>query len=277
MIFDWFKRRARTDAEEAKDAEKAGYSRREFLRGGFVRQAMDRAMDAGEVDAQAGEQACGEAGAGSAAVDLLAILSELNPHDSERQLPPGVEELKIHRRGTIPVLRPPGAVAEPDFLQLCTRCDACVAACPHDAIARAPARFREAAGTPMIDAAVEACRMCADTPCIGACPTQALSAVPTMPATEARPARHKIGLAMIQQFSCLAWNHSFCSVCVERCPEDDAIEVVHGKPRILAENCTGCGICHSVCPAPINAILLMPNPSRPAAQGAPPDTTPTLP
>lgn len=272
MIFDWLRKGAKSGAE--KDAQDAGYSRREFLRGSFVRRAIDRAVDAGVVEDDAATT-CAEARDGAPAVDLLAILSDLDPHNPTRQLPPGVEELKRNRRGTIPVLRPPGAVAEPDFLQLCTRCDACLEACPHEAIVRAPARFREAAGTPMIDAVREACRMCADTPCIAACPTPALSGAPTMPATHERPARHKIGLAMIQQFSCLAHNHSFCSVCVERCPEDGAIEVLQGKPRILPEHCTGCGICQSVCPAPINAILLMPNPSRPPARVEPGEPLPT--
>jgi ferredoxin len=30
-----------------------------------------------------------------------------------------------------PLLRPPGAIAEPDFLATCTRCGDCAKACPH--------------------------------------------------------------------------------------------------------------------------------------------------
>jgi translation initiation factor RLI1 len=36
-----------------------------------------------------------------------------------------------------------------------------------------------------------------------------------------------------------------------------------GKPRIIEETCTGCGVCQHVCPAPANAILLMPVQERP--------------
>lgn len=69
-------------------------------------------------------------------------------------------------------------------------------------------------------------------------------------------------IARVDQDSCLAYNRSFCSVCAERCPVDGAIEVERGKPTIIADNCTGCGICHSVCPSPVNAITLSPKPSR---------------
>jgi ferredoxin-type protein NapG len=31
----------------------------------------------------------------------------------------------------------------------------------------------------------------------------------------------------------------------------------------VAEACTGCGVCQFVCPAPHNAVLLMPVPERP--------------
>ncbi|MGB0259110.1 MAG: 4Fe-4S binding protein [Coraliomargarita sp.] len=29
-----------------------------------------------------------------------------------------------------------------------------------------------------------------------------------------------------------------------------------GIPRIVADLCTACGVCHDLCPAPTNAILL---------------------
>lgn len=77
------------------------------------------------------------------------------------------------------------------------------------------------------------------------------------PADPAQP-----GIATLQRRSCLAYNRSFCTVCAERCPVDGAIVVERGKPRIIAANCTGCGICQDVCPAPMNAIVLMSNPNR---------------
>lgn len=64
-------------------------------------------------------------------------------------------------------------------------------------------------------------------------------------------------LALILDRFCLAWQGSFCSVCSERCPEPGAITVTHGKPRVNPDLCTGCKICHDVCPAPKNAVFLV--------------------
>jgi ferredoxin-type protein NapF len=159
----------------------------------------------------------------------------------------------IGRPFALPIHRPPGAVDEALFLSGCTRCDACIAACPVSAIVHAPARFREAAGTPMVDPYSSACIMCADTPCITACKPGVLRADQPL----------KMGVAWIQTMACLAHTGSFCSVCSERCPVPGAIEVSAGKPRIREDVCTGCGTCAAVCPAPANAVVVMPLADRP--------------
>lgn len=64
-------------------------------------------------------------------------------------------------------------------------------------------------------------------------------------------------VAVIQGRHCLAYQKSFCSVCYEQCPEEGAIEVKQGIPIIVGGNCTGCRVCHDVCPAPVNAILMI--------------------
>lgn len=69
--------------------------------------------------------------------------------------------------------------------------------------------------------------------------------------------------ARIQPWACLAHQGTFCSVCRERCPVPGAIELAGGKPIIVDDLCTGCGVCQFVCPAPENAILLMPLAVRP--------------
>ena len=49
-------------------------------------------------------------------------------------------------------LRPPYAKPELEFLLSCTRCDACMAVCPHEVIFTLPALYGvEAAGTPALD------------------------------------------------------------------------------------------------------------------------------
>jgi Na+-translocating ferredoxin:NAD+ oxidoreductase RNF subunit RnfB len=64
--------------------------------------------------------------------------------------------------------------------------------------------------------------------------------------------------AVIQGRFCLAYQNSFCSVCSERCPVPGAIAVQDGIPQVVLDLCTGCGICHDVCPAPTNAIRMIP-------------------
>lgn len=54
--------------------------------------------------------------------------------------------------------------------------------------------------------------------------------------------------------NCLAWNRSFCSTCVERCPVPGAIRLMANMPQIVTDRCTGCGLCAQVCPAPETAI-----------------------
>lgn len=153
----------------------------------------------------------------------------------------------------LPIHRPPGAVDEASFLLHCTRCNACVEACPPGAITLAPSRFRGAAGTPMIDPHTAACAMCHDTPCITACEPRVLR--PEQP--------RKMGVAWIQPMACLAHTGSFCTTCSERCPVPGAIEVKAGKPTIDPDICTGCGTCAWVCPAPTNAVVVMPLADRP--------------
>ncbi|MBK8040780.1 MAG: 4Fe-4S binding protein [Verrucomicrobiaceae bacterium] len=64
-------------------------------------------------------------------------------------------------------------------------------------------------------------------------------------------------VAIVQGRFCIALT-SFCSACVERCPVSGAMKKERGMPMVVADICTGCGICHDVCPAPRNAVLMLP-------------------
>lgn len=76
---------------------------------------------------------------------------------------------------------------------------------------------------------------------------------------EARPAPPRLGATVrVRTGFCLAWQGSFCSTCVERCPIPGAIVMEAGRPRVVAERCDGCGTCVRVCPAPFNAFELRP-------------------
>lgn len=149
----------------------------------------------------------------------------------------------------LPVHRPPGAVNEAAFLLKCTRCNACIKACPHNAIVIAGEKFAIAAGTPVIQPAEAPCYMCDGYPCIEACPEDALVPVE----------RVKMGTAHLIYSKCFAYEGQICDYCFERCPiKREAIVIEDRKPRVIEENCTGCGMCEYICPAPGNAIVVLP-------------------
>ncbi len=66
--------------------------------------------------------------------------------------------------------------------------------------------------------------------------------------------------AVIQGRFCLAYKGGVCFTCSEQCPEPGAITTHLGIPTVHADICTGCGVCHDLCPAPLNAILMMAQP-----------------
>lgn len=154
-----------------------------------------------------------------------------------------------------PVLRPPGAIRESEFLAACTRCGDCLRACQPGAIRLAPEPLRGAAGTPVIDPLVAPCLLCEELPCIRACEPGALR--PEAPA--------QLGTALVQLHDCLNRLGSECSVCSERCPVPGAIQILAGVPSVDASLCTGCGMCQHACPAPRNAVMILPNPDRPTS------------
>jgi ferredoxin-type protein NapG len=167
--------------------------------------------------------------------------------------PAGLAAPRYGRGQALPLLRPPGAIAEEAFLAACTRCDECIRACPHAAIVPAAARCRGAIGTPVLNLPDAPCRMCADFPCIAACPTAALRA--DIPAG--------MGTARISPLDCLAHQNNPCSACVEQCLVPDAIIWENSRPTVRPDVCTGCGVCQHVCPAPRNAVIVLPRRHRP--------------
>lgn len=81
---------------------------------------------------------------------------------------------------------------------------------------------------------------------------------PNLPPAHAAVAR----VAIVQGRHCLAYQRSFCSTCVEHCPLPGALIRRDGLPMVDASVCDGCGLCQEACPAPTNAILLLPRRPR---------------
>lgn len=141
---------------------------------------------------------------------------------------------------------PPGATAK--FAETCTRCYACITACPMEIIKVKKGGTLTELAMPELSFATDACdEFC--TECTKVCPTGAIREL----AEDAK--RHtKIGEAKILREACLAWeDNEYCMVCHEFCPYS-AIEV-HTKgngiacPKMIPENCRGCGACEANCPA----------------------------
>ncbi len=162
-------------------------------------------------------------------------------------------------------IRPPGALAEEDFLAACVRCGLCVRDCPYDTLKLSQLGDTVANGTPYFVARDIPCEMCDDIPCVKACPTGALE----HSLTDINDSR--MGLAvLIDQEACIAFHGLRCEVCFNICPvKGDAITLDYkhnersGKhavfvPQVHSEACTGCGKCEKACILDEAAIKVMP-------------------
>ncbi len=140
-----------------------------------------------------------------------------------------------------PLLRPPGAISEKQFLQACTRCDKCIQACPKDAIQKVPKKMGWIImDTPFIDPMKVPCVMCDDLPCISACQDEALLPV-------AAPADVNMGYVILDKKHCVAYGDGFCQQCLIDCPIPGAITQNDSQPVFHRNVCTGCGACVRAC------------------------------
>ena len=159
-------------------------------------------------------------------------------------------------------VRPPGALAEANFLSACVRCGLCVRDCPYDTLKLAELGDGVATGTPYFTARAIPCEMCEDIPCVAACPTGALD----RSLTDIGEAR--MGLAvLIDQENCLNFLGLRCDVCYRVCPVIDqaiTLERVHNPrsdrhamllPTVHSDHCTGCGKCERACILPDEAAI----------------------
>lgn len=153
-------------------------------------------------------------------------------------------------------IRPPYALAELDFLLACTRCDACIEACPHEVIFPLAARLGpDVVGTPALDLLNKACQLCEDWPCVKSCEPAALK-IPEHEQADVPVALPKLASVTIDASTCLPFLGPECGACAGSCPVAGALNWESERPVINEELCTGCGLCRQACILEPKAILV---------------------
>lgn len=193
-------------------------------------------------------------------------------------------------------LRPPGALAEADFLAMCIKCGQCVQVCPYHTLSLLDINQGYLVGTPFVDARDRGCYLCDLLPCVLACPSGALD----HHASEAKDV--KMGVAYLKRAdTCLAYRGETvkkenlarvlgvkalnereqkvldeyagyegkaCTICADMCPfpeKENAIVMAqdeHGRwlPQVK-DACVGCGVCEELCPSKEPSIVIVPRAS----------------
>lgn len=144
--------------------------------------------------------------------------------------------------------RPPWSAPEALFVDLCSRCDECVKACPTGLLGRGDGGF------PVADFSTAACTFCAD--CAAVCKPQAIRIM---------PAQAPWSFAIRIGSDCLPRQGVDCRVCGEAC-DVGAIRFRlraggAALPEVDTDACTGCGAC--LAPCPVSAIERIEKTSKP--------------
>ena len=145
-------------------------------------------------------------------------------------------------------IRPPYAIPELDFLLACSRCNACIEACPHNVIFPLAARLgADVVNTPALDLLSRGCHLCEDWPCISVCETKALTRVIADNSDSGYAVLEKFANAKIDENLCLPFSGPECGACISACPIEGALCLEQEKPVITDELCVGCAQCREAC------------------------------
>ena len=173
------------------------------------------------------------------------------------------------------ILRPPGALPEDDFIASCLKCGMCVEACPYDSLKLAAPGDEKPVGTPYYTPRTNPCYMCKDIPCVAACPSGSLDETLVSDKDEGGNLKlnidlAKMGLAVIDRETCIAYAGIQCDACYRACPlidkalTEEYIRIDRtGKhtmraPVVKGEACTGCGRCENACITKKASIFVLP-------------------
>jgi MauM/NapG family ferredoxin protein len=163
------------------------------------------------------------------------------------------------KQGKHPLIRPPGAIPETEFLRTCIRCGECMKSCLTNTLQ--PCLWESGFSglwTPKMDTRLAPCDQNCNV-CGKVCPTQAIRSLSLEEKTHA-----KVGTAVLRKEMCLVWaENKLCLICDEICPYNAIVfRPVEGyrRPVVIPSKCNGCGFCEQRCPVKgDSAIIVVPN------------------
>jgi ferredoxin-type protein NapG len=151
------------------------------------------------------------------------------------------------------LVRPPGALPEEQFSQVCSRCSECVRVCPAHAI-RIDFTGDQGDGLPFIEPNLMSCVMCTGLFCMNNCPSGALQTT--------LADYIDMGVAVWNEYTCLRTSGQECTICVEACPIGAKAIILNEDKIQVRDGCSGCGKCQHECPTDPKSITVLPKSAR---------------
>jgi len=120
-----------------------------------------------------------------------------------------------------PLLRPPGAVDEENYLSMCIKCGQCLQVCPYDSIKLEEINGGASYGMAYIDPTERGCYLCEAFPCILACPTGALD-------------HEHDQIELVHMGMAVIVNESACLALKKEPVPDSAIDRIYDHTKVLS-------------------------------------------